>query len=447
MKYKIALLLKTHYHDFCEERIREKPENIEIDYFLYETLEELLDIFKKICKKYDGFYVSGLIPYQAIKTMGKDGEEALIEVANVDIANTYRILIQHLIGKDAVRLSRIGMDFLRFENDLEEVILQDRFAEVVHSYEGRWTDFKTIEEIEAEENAVSEYYKKQCRNQEIDLIITYFYSACEKVKEFGIPCYYVYAGRQAFWQSIENLKNNIALLRMEQDKSAVICIDKEQMREEKKENFHQAEKELSKLIQDFNTRHFNQFILKDGQHNLEVYMDFSEMENITKSFTECPLYETIVEKMGFSGSVGYGVGDNLYHARINAINASRYGRNGGKNSGGSFLMDEKGNLTVLKSGVEEKTVKISEDYIRKIANDVRLSAESIVRIIGVMKSLNTNQITSHDLVYGLNISLRNANKFLSNMEKYHYAEVVGYKRIGNKGRPIRVYQLTLKYNF
>lgn len=110
-------------------------------------------------------------------------------------------------------------------------------------------------------------------------------------------------------------------------------------------------------------------------------------------------------------------------------------------------MDEKGTLTVLKSGMAEKTVKISEDYIRKIANEVRLSAESIVRIIGVMKALNTNQITSHDLVYGLNISLRNANKFLSNMEKYHYAEVVGYKRIGNKGRPVRVYQLILKYNF
>lgn len=110
-------------------------------------------------------------------------------------------------------------------------------------------------------------------------------------------------------------------------------------------------------------------------------------------------------------------------------------------------MDEKGNLTVLKSGTTEKTVKISEDYVRTIANAVRLSAETIVRIIGVMHSLNTDKITSHDLVYGLNISLRNANKFLSNMEKYHYAEVVGYKRIGNKGRPVRVYQLTLKYDF
>ena len=98
----------------------------------------MLDIFKKIHHQYDGFYVSGLIPYQAIRTMGKEGCEVFIEVANVDISNTYRILIQHLVGKDTVQLSRIGMDFLRFENDLEEVILQDRFAEVVHSYEGRW---------------------------------------------------------------------------------------------------------------------------------------------------------------------------------------------------------------------------------------------------------------------------------------------------------------------
>lgn len=110
-------------------------------------------------------------------------------------------------------------------------------------------------------------------------------------------------------------------------------------------------------------------------------------------------------------------------------------------------MDEKGNLTVLKSETVDNAVKISEDYIKRIANEVRLSAETIVRLIGVMKSLDTNQITSHDLVYGLNISLRNANKFLSNMEKYDYAEIVGYKRIGNKGRPVRVYQLKLQYDF
>ena len=71
MNYKIALLLKKHYRNFCEEKIKSKPENMELDYFLYDTLEELLDIFRKIYHQYDGFYVSGLIPYQAIRTMGE----------------------------------------------------------------------------------------------------------------------------------------------------------------------------------------------------------------------------------------------------------------------------------------------------------------------------------------------------------------------------------------
>ena len=151
--------------------------------------------------------------------------------------------------------------------------------------------------------------------------------------------------------------------------------------------------------------------------------------------------------LGFEGSIGYGVGANLYQARINAINASRYGRNGGKKAGGSFYIDEKENLVVLKVGKEEKVVKVAEGYIEKTANAVKLSAETIVRIIGVMKSLNSNEITSHDLVYGLNISMRNANKFLLNLEKYQYAEIIGYRRIGNKGRPTRVYRLKVQYEF
>ena len=39
MNYKIALLLKKHYRNFCEEKIKSKPENMELDYFLYDTLE------------------------------------------------------------------------------------------------------------------------------------------------------------------------------------------------------------------------------------------------------------------------------------------------------------------------------------------------------------------------------------------------------------------------
>ena len=33
MNYKIALLLKKHYRNFCEEKIKSKPENIKLYLF------------------------------------------------------------------------------------------------------------------------------------------------------------------------------------------------------------------------------------------------------------------------------------------------------------------------------------------------------------------------------------------------------------------------------
>ena len=45
----------------------------------------------------------------------------------------------------------------------------------------------------------------------------------------------------------------------------------------------------------------------------------------------------------------------------------------------------------------------------------------------------------------LHISLRTANKFLSNLEKNGYAQVAGLKRSGNKGRPVNVYRILMNY--
>lgn len=128
---------------------------------------------------------------------------------------------------------------------------------------------------------------------------------------------------------------------MESEKSAVICVDKEEMRDEQDESFEAFEESLLQYMQEFNVAHYNQFVVKNGKHNVELYMDQAELKSLTKNFVQCPIYAKLNEKLGFEGSIGYGVGANLYQARINAINASRYGRNGGKKAGGSFYIDEK----------------------------------------------------------------------------------------------------------
>lgn len=376
MKYKIALLLKEHYRNLYDEQVKKTPDDMKIDFFSYTTLDELQEAFLNIQDRYDGFYVSGRIPLQAVRNVGKSGKDALICNAEVDVANTYRLLIQHLVSPNAVPLSRIGMDFLRYENNMEEVITQNRFAEVVYGYEKRWKTFQSLEEIQEEEDEIVAFYKKLIEENKIDLIITYFYSALEFAKEYNIPCYYVYPSAQAFWSSMESLKSSISLRRMQKDKAAVICIDKEEMRANKKGTFEKIDRDLENVIQNLNRQQYNQLILKNGHHNLEIYMDYSYMSQITKEFTECPIYEKLSKELGYVGTIGYGVGANLYQARLNAMDASRYGRNGGKNTGGSFFIDENENLTVLKGGRMTAMVKISEEYIQKAANDVKLSARN-----------------------------------------------------------------------
>ena len=101
-----------------------------------------------------------------------------------------------------------------------------------------------------------------------------------------------------------------------------------------------------------------------------------------------------------------------------------------------MLIDGEENLIVLKKGSTEQPINVSEGYISEIANRVKLSSETILKVIGVMQTYGTAEITSQELMDALHISLRTANKFLSNLEKNGYAQVAGLKRSGNKGRPV-----------
>lgn len=443
--YKIALLLKKHYYSHIDETLKANLEDVDLQLFSYNTLYELNETFRKIKKDFDGFLVSGLIPMQSLIVSGEADKDTLIEICSIDIENTYRILLQQLVTSKDLQLSRIGMDFLRDEHTLEDLIRTEQFAQRVHIYEERWKTFTTLEELVEEEDAIIEMYVRLYKNEKIDLIITYFYSVVENLKEYGIDCYYVYPSNDMLIRLIENLKKSISLRTFHNNLSAVIHIDTEEMHKLDNAAYERYQLELNRIVMEFNQQNFNKMILKKNYNDVELYTDYMVLKKITSDFEECHLWKRLNQDLGFTGSVGYGVGKGLYQARINAMDACHYGRNGGPGSGGSFLIDEKEILTVLDIDKCGGAFKVSEDYVNEVSNKVKLSPETIVRIIGIMDTLKTDEISSQELVSHLNISLRSANKFLSVLEGRGYAEIIRQKRNGNKGRPINVYKLLLDF--
>ena len=90
------------------------------------------------------------------------------------------------------------MDFLKSEENLEELIMTDRFADAVHIYEARWESRESISQINKEEADINKFYLEQCKKNKFDIIITYFYSVVESLKNFDVELLLCISKRPGF---------------------------------------------------------------------------------------------------------------------------------------------------------------------------------------------------------------------------------------------------------
>lgn len=446
--FKIALILKEHFREIIDSYLPNKPDDIIMDFYSYQTNKELLDTFLAIRDQYDGFYVSGIIPKQIIRSLGEVSKDALVASAVINVEYPYQVLLRHIItkGNEHVDLSRVGMDFISDGKTLVELIRNEEFAHALYTYEQYWSSLTTFEEIEQEEQRVQDYYVKQCQEGRLDLIITYYYSVLERVKDFGVECRYIYRNEMSFWNSIQELTNSISIQKFNKNRSAVIHINTDKIRELYPEEYELYRLNLVRTVVQFNQQNFNRAIFKSNHNDLELYMDYGTLELLTDGFQTCPLLPVLKEKLDFAGAIGYGIGDNIYQARLNAVNASCYSKSRKREQPGSYLMNQNEDLLFLtaKGSKELPTpaFSIQADSIAAIADKVRLSSETILRIAEAVNSLGINEITSQDLIHSLGISLRTANKFLSHLEKGGFASVCGQKRLTGKGRPVNIYRIS-----
>lgn len=107
-------------------------------------------------------------------------------------------------------------------------------------------------------------------------------------------------------------------------------------------------------------------------------------------------------------------------------------------------MDEEHNLIgPLNTAYSIKIKNEITPEIHKMAEISRLSTVTIQKLTSVLEMMGTTQITTNDLAAKLNVTERNANRILSNLEQSGYANVVYNKSRNSKGRPVKIYQIAL----
>ncbi len=445
MNQKIALLLQEHFASYCRDELGNEQNDCSLTYFTYDTLKELQKIFLDNKDQYDGFITSGAVPLNALRDIDVPPYSVKAYFGG-NLENTYRILLEQVLKREGTDPAGIGLDYLDDGKMLQTVLEQDRLPEMVSEFENSFVGLSE-QELEAVENRLVEKYLRQCREGKLDFVITYFHSVVEALGRENVKCYYSYPSRNSMIQTLELCGKNIRLEKMRRNISAVIRISPDITRWRNKKNSNQ-ELEMLALkgsILEYCRMYRAEPVMKDDFTDVELYLNTEQVQKMTEQFTNFDLPGYLEEKAGFCGFVSIGSGDELGRARLHAMQARDYGSRLGQDT--CIYIDEKEEVhsLPLKSTVEKPAPGIPASYVENIANQSHLSSETVYRVIAAMQTEQSDEFTATDLVRVQDFSLRIATRVLTALTEAGYAEKIGQKRIGNKGRPLNLYKIKIEY--
>ena len=78
-----------------------------------------------------------------------------------------------------------------------------------------------------------------------------------------------------------------------------------------------------------------------------------------------------------------------------------------------------------------------------IAKRCGLATLTVQKVAAIMKLAGSSKVTSQELANRFGVTVRNANRILSRLVEGGYARVAYFQATNSKGRPVKVYELTL----
>lgn len=447
MTYKIALLLKPYILNYCQHHLNLSTPNVTLDYYSYSSMEDFEKNSKEICKAYDGIITSGMMP-DSVLSYQNFAQNIVRGYFSFDIENTYRLILNELLLQPDLKISDVGIDLLYdTEETLDKIIQNNRFQSLSDNLNNKLKNIDSYESMESFELQLTEYYLKLLKQKKIRFVLTCSMMASEILTQNGYSCKYILPSFNTMQQVVKDICHQLDIRNIEGHLPALIRIDLHASREDMNDyTLVQQNIQLKKNLTEFVQLEGNKLTLRCNTNSFEIYSSQSALCDLTQNFSVCCVWKYISDDLTGKVSVGYGLGFTFYDAHTHAITASDYAYNSTNRKECCFLIDEHSQLRSMAKTRESsasRNLGISEDALNKLSLDAKLSINTLIKIINVLKTENSSEISSIDLIRHLGISLRTANHYLSNLEKAKKASVIGQKRPNGKGRSINIYRLDL----
>ncbi len=433
------ILITTHFlHQFYEEAFKRISPGIDWEIHEYENFGTIGKVYSNLQDQADGFLITGNVALNAIMN-SVDSLNKPIRTVEMDLANLYKMVLNLKIENKELDLKRIILDFLiplKTDYSLLDIVRNPSPNDKLGILFNKWYEECPPSELVSLEENIIKVIEKLWKNQEIDFVLCVYSSIVPVLEKKGIPCQYVFPSDDNILMAAADLVNRIKIDQLSENLSLVISISPVSARKGKASDWEMIS--LHKALLEFKQQEISDMLIQQEKDGLTVMMSLKKSRRIEMGFSG--KIENYLEKvLDFKTDIGYGIEKSIIKAHNNARKAKKESVIYEK----SFLIDE--NNRMIGPLLSDHEITVSQDItseIKDIARQAHLSTLTIQKLMSIKKLTGSKEITSQEIAGHLNMTIRNANRILANLEQSNLAHLIYEKSSNSKGRPVKVYELS-----
>lgn len=437
MRIHIAIVTTEFLRDFINKSMQHLKIDMDYDIYIYGRFEDLPDLYRSIPESVSGVITTGSFPTLIIERSFPETRR-IIRTINNDDADLYKLLLILLQKHPGLPLDRIYLDPVApFGLTAQEYIAQDLQVSFTERVANSLAT-KGLENLIEMENLYRSKHIELWREGSIDVSVTRFSSIIPALREAGITSYFAYPSLAYMGRVCHETLQAVRLQQLHDNQTAVLLVTA--AKSDDPEEKCRRNDLLHKTLERFSSLTPYDLMPRITPRGFELLTNKRAVAALTENFRHCRLQADLKPRLGFAINVGYGLGGNIYQARMNAVDANREAAL--SPAGASCLVNERGDLIgpllndtalVVPRGVPPE--------LRSMARRSGLSNLTVQRIAVAVRTAEKGRITARSLAEKLSITPRSANRFLSALHEAGLAQIDDVLRGSTRGRPERVYSI------
>src|SRR5699024_10644795 len=413
--------------------LHELNEICDVYIYTYEKIDEIKKIYTEHFLQLDGIILGGELPYDIIKQEMKSFP-IYTDYITINERDFYALMFSLLANNKIKSSNRLAVDFIGYSNNylgLEDILSKENFPKfpkraehsMIFSYE-----------------TIKDFHLEQWQNGNVDLSITRYSNIAEHLTKNNIEFIHLYPSKQSILDKFEQTVRQIQMSQLVNNQVAIGMVTTSN-KDSKKGTSRRRLLTLRKFIMQLASENHFPFIIEERGDSIEIITSLKDLKyNITQEYTTCLLHNHLKKKTDLTIHIGWGSGDTIHKARHNANKANKKAQF--TNESLSYVLTEqeeyigplnKDNFIKIESGKDAQIEKWSKKF--------NISSLQIQKILAVIEQMDTNELSSKDLSFYLDITLRSANRILNNLEEKGIATVSYEKHANLRGRPQKVYTI------